>query len=207
MATDERTVYRYGDFPELFWDLKLEAEVDRTNPSIIARLLEHAAPATIWKLVPAEVLLRDFEKLDLPEHTRRFWSIVVGMMREARGLKRPAVSREERGITYRTRPRFHPDSDQRRAIPQRGTYRYGDLPELFWDRPLNVVVDGSDPEVIARLLEDAPPELVWKLVDADVLLRDFEALRLPDHTRRFWSLIIDGMREKRGIHTGRQSAA
>ncbi|HLM68967.1 MAG TPA: hypothetical protein VK358_15620, partial [Longimicrobium sp.] len=78
MSPEERTVYRYGDFPELFWDLKRDVEVDAENPAIIARLLEHAPPETIGKLVPAPVLLRDFEKLHLPEHTRRFWSLVVG---------------------------------------------------------------------------------------------------------------------------------
>lgn len=207
MATQERTIYRYGDFPELFWDLRREAEVDGTNPAIVARLLEHAPPETIWELVPVDVLLRDFEKLDLPENTQRFWSIVVGMMRTERGLKTPSVTSKERGIIYRVRPRFHPDSDRPAPIPRKGVYQYGDLTELFWDRPPNAVVDGSDPEVIARLLENAPPELVWNIVDVDVLLHDFETLDLPDHTRRFWALIVDGMRETRGTHTESQSAA
>ena len=47
MATEERTVYRYGDFPKLFWDLKRDVEVDGSSPAIIARLLEHAPPETI----------------------------------------------------------------------------------------------------------------------------------------------------------------
>jgi hypothetical protein len=87
MAIEERTVYRYGDFPELFWDLKPEAEIDRTNLRMIARVLTDARLETIWKLVPVDVLLRDFEKLILPEHTRRFWSIVVRMMREKRAAR------------------------------------------------------------------------------------------------------------------------
>jgi hypothetical protein len=207
MSTQEHPVYRYGDFPELFWDLKRDVEVDGTNPSVIARLLEHAPPETIWKLVPVDVLLRDFEKLDLPEHTRRFWSIVVEMMRDDRGLAAPNVPLNERGITYRARPRFHAGSDQPRPVESRSTYRYGDLPELFWDLPRNAVVDGSDPAVIARLLENAPPDLVWKLVPQDVLLREFETLDLPEHTRRFWSVVLDGMLEEHGTSAGRPSPA
>lgn len=87
MSTPERTVYRYGDFPELFWDLKPDAEIDRTNLRMIARVLTHGSMDAIRKLVPMEVLLRDFEKLDMPENARRFWSLVVQMRRErlARG--------------------------------------------------------------------------------------------------------------------------
>jgi hypothetical protein len=197
MSTDERTVYRYGDFPELFWDLRPEVEIDGTNPAVIGRLLQQAHPETIWKLVPVNVLLRDFERLDLPDHTRRFWNVVVTMMRERRGVEAPDVPREERGITYRARPRFHPGSDRPRPIAVRETYRYGDLPELFWDMPRDGVVDGSDPKVIARLLEHGPPELVWKLVPADVLIREFDELDLQRHTRTFWSLVVDNLREKR----------
>lgn len=206
MATEERTVYRYGDFPELFWDLKRDVQVDGSNPSIIARLLEHAPPETIWKLVPVSVLLRDFEKLDLPEHTRRFWSIVVSMMREKRGVAPPVVPASERGMTYRTRPRFNPASDRPRPTAQRATYRYGDLPELFWDRPADAVVDGSDPEIIARLLESAS-DVVWKIVPPDVLLREFESLDLREHTRRFWSVVVNMLREKRGEQTRSQPPA
>ena len=87
MSTDKQPVYRYGDFPELFWDLKPDVEIDRTNLRMIARVLADARLETIWKLVPVDVLLRDFEKLILPERTRRFWSIVVRMMREKRAAR------------------------------------------------------------------------------------------------------------------------
>lgn len=207
MSTQERTVYRYGDFPELFWDLRRDVEVDGTNPAVIARLLEHAPPETVWKLVPKNVLLRDFEKLNLPEHTRRFWSVVVRMMRDERGMPAPHVAPDERGITYRARPRFHPGSDRPRLVEARETYRYGDLPELFWDRPRDEVVDGHDPEVIARLLMDAPPGLVWKLVPRDVLLRAFDTLDLPEPTRRFWSVVVDGLRERGGSLAGSHGPA
>lgn len=207
MSTEDRTIYRYGDFPELFWDLKRDVEVDGSNPAVIARLLEHAAPETIWKLVPVGVLLRDFEMLDLPDHARRFWSIVVEMMREERGMQTSPLPGGERGITYRARHRFHPGSDRPQTIVERTVYRYGDLPELFWDLPRAEVVDGSDPRIIERLLENAPPDLVWRLVPEDVLLETFETLALPEHTRRFWSLVVDGMRTERGALSGSHSAA
>jgi hypothetical protein len=87
MSTPEQPVYRYGDFPELFWDVKPDAVIDRSDLRTIARVLTHARLDTIWKLVPVDVLLRDFEKLILPEHTRRFWSIVVRMMRDKRAAR------------------------------------------------------------------------------------------------------------------------
>jgi hypothetical protein len=82
MSTDERPVYRYGDFPELFWDLKPDAEIDTENPDVMARVLQHGSMDAIRTLVPMEVLLRDFDKLELPEHSRRFWELVVRMRRE-----------------------------------------------------------------------------------------------------------------------------
>lgn len=82
MSSEEQPVYRYRDFPELFWDLVPDAEVDRENLRVIARVLEHGSMDAIRKLVPMGVLLRDFEKLELPEHSRRFWSLVVQMRRD-----------------------------------------------------------------------------------------------------------------------------
>lgn len=92
MPTEERTVYRYGDFPELFWDVKRDAEIDRTNLRMIARVLTHGSMDAIRKLVPMEVLLRDFEKIDMPDNARRFWSLVVERRR-----KRVAAEEAERG--------------------------------------------------------------------------------------------------------------
>jgi hypothetical protein len=207
MSSDERTVYRYGDFPELFWDLQPDAEVDGENPHIIARLLEHAPPETLWKLVPVDVLLRDFEKLDLPEHTRIFWSVAVRMMREKRGIPAPDVPREERGLTYRVHPRFHQRSGNPSPTPDPDVYRYGDLPDLFWDMPPGQVVDGTNPEVIARLLENGSEKVVWKIVPRDVLLREFENLELQRDARTFWSVVVDMMRKKHSLESGSQTAA
>jgi hypothetical protein len=80
MSTDTRT-YRYGDFPELFWDLQKDAEIDRENPSVIARVLRSGNPKSLRELVSAEALIRHFDELVLPEHVRAFWSIVVEKLR------------------------------------------------------------------------------------------------------------------------------
>ena len=82
MSTTERPIYHYGDFPELFWDLKPEAEIDPNNLRMIARVLTDGSMDAIRKLVPMEVLLRDFEKIDMPDHARRFWSLVVDLRRK-----------------------------------------------------------------------------------------------------------------------------
>jgi hypothetical protein len=196
MSTRDEPVYRYGDFPELFWDLKPDAAVDATNPAVIARLLEHAAPETLWKLVPVDFLLRSFEQLHLPEHTRRFWSAAVSMLRERDGVAAPAVPHGQQGITWRARPRFHEADGQLRPGEPRDVYRYGDLPELFWDRDPEEVVDGTDPAVIARLLEEAPPAILWKIVPRDVLMEAFDSLDLREHTRRFWTVVVEMMRAR-----------
>ena len=92
MSTEERPVYRYGDFPELFWDVEPDAEIDRTNLRMIARVLTHGSMDAIRKLVPMEVLLRDFDDIEMPENARRFWSLVVEMRR-----KRLVREKAERG--------------------------------------------------------------------------------------------------------------
>lgn len=67
----------YGDFPELFWDLRSDAPVDAEHPSILARLLECAKPAVIARLVSLDTIRNELDALPVPEHTRRFWRIVV----------------------------------------------------------------------------------------------------------------------------------
>ncbi len=82
MSIEDPPVYRYGDFPELFWDVKPDAVIDRTNLRMIARVLTNGSMEAIRKLVPMDVLLRDFEKIDMPDNARRFWALVVEMRRE-----------------------------------------------------------------------------------------------------------------------------
>jgi hypothetical protein len=81
MATDEQT-YRYRDFPELFQDLHPDAEVDRDDPLIIARVLRQGNLSHVKKLVRIDVLAREFAHLDLPENVRDFWSLVLHKIAE-----------------------------------------------------------------------------------------------------------------------------
>lgn len=75
---------RYGDFPELFWDLRGDAPIDAEHPSILARLLESATPETIGRLVSLDTIRDALDALPVPQHTRRFWRIVVDRSRPER---------------------------------------------------------------------------------------------------------------------------
>ena len=69
---------RYGDFPELFWDLQPDEVVDVEQPWVIARFLTQATPELIGQMVPVETIRRELPTLPVPEHTRRFWEMVLG---------------------------------------------------------------------------------------------------------------------------------
>lgn len=68
---------RYGDYPELFWDLRPDEIIDVEQPFVLARILTHAKPETIWKLVPVSIIRRELPSLPVPEHSRRFWGMVL----------------------------------------------------------------------------------------------------------------------------------
>jgi hypothetical protein len=69
--------FRYGDFPELFWDAQPEAVIDVQNPVTLARLLTRGRAEVIGTLVPLEVLQERLEALPVPEHVRIFWRAVL----------------------------------------------------------------------------------------------------------------------------------
>lgn len=77
MHQDDEGVYRYGDFPELFWDLQPDVEVDREDPLIIARVLREGSLPALKKLVDPTVLARELPHLPLPAHIRDFWRSVL----------------------------------------------------------------------------------------------------------------------------------
>lgn len=81
-ASPTRRLYRYGDFPELFWDLRADAPVDSEHPSILARVITNGSLDAISKLVSFDVLRRDLDILPVPEHTRRFWRVVLDVLSE-----------------------------------------------------------------------------------------------------------------------------
>ena len=70
---------RYGEFPELFWDLRADETVDYEHPSVIARVITRGSTAAIARLVSLDVLRRELENLPVPEHTRRFWRTVLDL--------------------------------------------------------------------------------------------------------------------------------
>lgn len=70
----------YGQYPELFWDLRADAAIDAEHPSILARILTQGSLEMIAELVSLDVLRRDLALLPMPEHTRRFWSVVLELI-------------------------------------------------------------------------------------------------------------------------------
>jgi hypothetical protein len=69
--------YRYGDFPELFWDAQPEAVIDVQNSVTLVRLLTRGRAEVIGRLLPLEVIRARLETLPLPEHVRIFWRAVL----------------------------------------------------------------------------------------------------------------------------------
>ena len=84
--SSEQTVYRYRDFPELCQDLTPDAEVDRDNPIIIARVLRDGNLSHVKKLVRMDVLAREIDHLELPENVRGFWALVLRKIAERQPL-------------------------------------------------------------------------------------------------------------------------
>jgi hypothetical protein len=72
-----KSAFRYGDFPELFWDAQPDAAIDVRNPVTLARLLTRGRAEVIGKLVPLDVLQEQLDVLALPEHVRIFWRAVL----------------------------------------------------------------------------------------------------------------------------------
>jgi hypothetical protein len=70
-------IYRYGDFPYLFWDADPDAVLDAENPVTLCRILERGKLEDVWRLLTPGVIRRNLDKLPLPPHNRRFWRMVV----------------------------------------------------------------------------------------------------------------------------------
>lgn len=91
-ADPPRIRYRYGDFPELFWDAEPDAPVDVTSPVTLERLLTRGRMETVARLVTPDLLLQRLDDLYLPDYVRRFWRTVLeGVPGEA---GRPSPARE-----------------------------------------------------------------------------------------------------------------
>jgi len=75
--------YRYGEFPELFWDARPDEVVDPENPIVLARVLTQGSEEAFAKLVRRETLERLLPTLVIPEHSRRFWNVVLEELRRS----------------------------------------------------------------------------------------------------------------------------
>lgn len=84
MPAGDRPRYRYGDFPELFWDLDPAAEVDAENPVIIARVLREGRLRHVDMLLDVNAVARELEGLVLPPHVKQFWTMTVERLRQKR---------------------------------------------------------------------------------------------------------------------------
>lgn len=77
MEPREPRVYRYGDFPYLFWDADPDAVLDVENPVALARILESGKPEDIYRLTNPATVRRHLGRLALPPNSRLFWRLVV----------------------------------------------------------------------------------------------------------------------------------
>ncbi|GIW51490.1 MAG: hypothetical protein KatS3mg081_0845 [Gemmatimonadales bacterium] len=84
--------YRYGDFPELFWDAKPEAPIDLEHPTVLARILTRSSPEVLVRLVSPERLLEHLPRLPLNEHARAFWERVALHLQQRLARRSPAES-------------------------------------------------------------------------------------------------------------------
>jgi hypothetical protein len=84
--------YRYGYFPELFWDAEPEAWIDLEHPVVLARILARSSPGVLVRLVSPQRLLEHLPRLPLNEHARAFWERVALHLQQRLVRRSPAES-------------------------------------------------------------------------------------------------------------------
>lgn len=72
--------YRFGDFPELFWDARPDAIIDASDPVVLARIITRGSMDAIKRLVSIEVLRERLQELAIPSHVREFWELVLAKL-------------------------------------------------------------------------------------------------------------------------------
>lgn len=77
MTASRRSAYRYGDFPELFWDAQPGAPIDPANPVVLARILSRGSSRAMSALLTLELIRDNLGHLALPGHVLAFWRRVV----------------------------------------------------------------------------------------------------------------------------------
>lgn len=72
-----RPVYRYRDFPGVFWEMQPDAIIDVTVPAVVARILNTERVDIIRTLIPLSDLADRLDELPLMDHQRDFWRMVL----------------------------------------------------------------------------------------------------------------------------------
>jgi len=68
---------RYGDYPELFWDLRPEEPIDVEHPAVLGRILASGSLEMIRTLVPFDTIRWNIDRIEAPENVRYFWRLVI----------------------------------------------------------------------------------------------------------------------------------
>ena len=74
---EHKQEYRYGDFPELFWDAQPEVAIDQRSPVVLSRTISRGSVRAIRALVDSEELRFALPTLPVQPHVRRFWQRVL----------------------------------------------------------------------------------------------------------------------------------
>ena len=69
--------YRYGDFPELFWDAQSDAIIEPDNVVMLSRVLRNGSMAAIRQLVDFDIVRQKWDELWLTPDVRYVWAKVL----------------------------------------------------------------------------------------------------------------------------------
>jgi hypothetical protein len=72
-----KSPYRYGDFPEPFWDARPDAPIDPDEPVVVARIIMRGSSDALHRLVSPSKLRAVLPALVVPDHVRAFWRRVL----------------------------------------------------------------------------------------------------------------------------------
>jgi hypothetical protein len=69
--------YRYGDFPELFWDAQRDAIIEPDNVVMLSRVLRSGSMKAIRQLVDFDIVRQKWDELWLTPDVRYVWAKVL----------------------------------------------------------------------------------------------------------------------------------
>jgi hypothetical protein len=76
--------YKYGDFPELFWDAQRDAVIEPDNVVMLSRVLSQGSMEAIRRLVDFDIVRQRWEELWLTPDTRYVWAKVLNRLAASR---------------------------------------------------------------------------------------------------------------------------